>query len=1018
MRLIKGAIAKPITTFMIFFFFIILGVISFLLLPIDLMPKIEAPVVSIITAWPGATAEDIEKNVTKHIENEVGIVSDLDEVRSISREGLSIVHCLFNMNADPNIAANEIKDKLELVKYRFVDDVKKPMVFKFDTSMLPIVMFGIKAKNSYKNLYNIAEDDIAAAIRRVKGVGSAQIFGGMQKQINVKLDRKKLAKHSITPDHVDHILRLNNLNLPSGNIILGDMEYIIRVPGEFKSSDEIRNTLIKKDLYLRDIAEVEDGYKEVLGTARIQKDDSLILFIQKKSGVNTPKVAAAVRKRVKELKQKLPKDVEIMTIMDSSEFIKLAVNNLLKTIALAAIFVAATTFFFLSNIRSSLIIIFAIPFSVITAFAFIYFMGWSINTMSLAAIAIAIGMVVDNAVVVVDSITNRIGSEPLKESAYKGARGVSKAITASTLTTIVIFLPLVFVTGIVGVMFKQMGGVVTVTLAASLLSALIFTPMISSKLLKKRTKEGIFEPFFKSLEKKYKDFLLFALNNRKRMLIYIFSSIIFIFFLTPFIGSEFIPEEDTGDLTITFELPLGTPLKKTIETCKKLEKISLDITNRDIIKNFYWRAGVTENSFGSAMGRKEGANIGIFGMKLVKRKKRSEFTKEVARKIADRIKNLPEIVSLSVDAGNPMSKIVFSGKKPITIDILGHNLEETKKLAESIQELAKNIPGTKDIKVSRDFSRPELIIKPNRVKAANLGIDISNLSRTLRALFCGRDVITFHPKEKNINVLMKLQPDQRGSLEDILATQIKSNNGREVPLYNFVEVEERKGPLEIERKNQERLITVDIDTFKRSHGEVLKDIKEGIAKNLIVPNDISIEFSGMVKEQKNSFQYIFYMLILGIILIYMVMASSFESFKDPIIIMFSVPFAFVGVIFFLAITGTNFSIMSLIGVLMLIGIVVNNAIVIVDCINSFKEKMEMKEAIASAAMRRLRPVLITTVTTILGMLPLVFNGQEGSEMWRPFALTIIGGLFSSTSITLIFIPLLYSLFYVRKRKGV
>ena len=445
--------------------------------------------------------------------------------------------------------------------------------------------------------------------------------------------------------------------------------------------------------------------------------------------------------------------------------------------------------------------------------------------------------------------------------------------------------------------------------------------------------------------------------------------------------------------------------------CEKIEKKALSLVNDSFVEHSYWRAGLMDNSFGVAMGRKEGAHIGIYGMKLVKRNKRSASTKELGRKIADAIKDLPEIVNIHIEDGNPMSSIVFGGIKPITLEILGHDLKKTEKLAKKIQNIAKKIPGTKDVTISRSIGKPELIVKTNRQKALFLGVDIFNLSTTLRTLFYGKEITNFRQGEKNYPVFMQLDEDEKKGIEDIQNTEITANNNTKIRLDNIATIKESKGPMEIERKNNERVIKIDIDVYKRSQGEILKNLKSEISK-LLIPKDIKIEFSGLVEHQKDSFKYIFYMLILGILLIYMVMASQFESLKDPFIIMFSVPFAIVGVIFALTVTNTNLSVMSLIGVLMLTGIVVNNAIVIVDCINRLrKENLPLMEAIYLAGKNRLRPVLITTLTTIFGMLPLVFNKEEGAEMWKPFGIAVIGGLLVSTMITLILIPLLYKIFH-------
>ncbi|KPK32680.1 MAG: hypothetical protein AMS24_03475 [Chlamydiae bacterium SM23_39] len=1021
MKLIKTAIRRPITTLMVFIGICIFGFLSFFLLPFDLMPKIEPPIITIVTMWPGSSAIDVETKITKTIENSLGVVNNLKEISSKSRENVSIINCSFNFNSDLAEVSNEIRDKLELIKEKLPTDSKKPVIFKFDTSMLPIAIYGITSNLAFQNLYEIVDDNIALPIKRLDGIGAVQLIGGKKRQININLIKEKLIQYNVSIDEVEYALKENNISLPSGNIVIKDKEYMIRVVGEYKILDEIKNSVIKKigetPIYLRDIANIKDGFKEEVRKVEIDDSFAVLLFIQKKSGYNTVDVIKNVKKEIDKVKYFLPKNIKISTLMDSSEFIDKAVKNLLKTILWAIFFVSIVTFIFLKNIRCSLLILISIPISVMAVFSFIYLMGWNLNTIVLSAIAISIGMVIDNSVVVMDSIFKNIGKDKtLKESAFLGAKQIGLAIFASTLTTIVIFFPLLFSKGVVGVMFKQLGGVITITLLFSLLSALMFLPMLASRFFKKDIKKN---SFFKGMEDGYLSLLKSVLNNKKKSFLFILFFLILSFFLIPFIGSEFFPEEDSGDLSITVELPVGTPLAKTEKVCRRVKDVIFEVANKKYIKHSYWRCGDIDSTMGVSMDRKYGNNIGTIGAKLVKKEKRRESTKDIGRKVGDIIKRWPEVVKLEVDANNPLSRVVFGKTIPISIEILGYDLKKTEQIANKIKKIAKNVKGAKDVTISKEKGKPELVIKIDRERASYLGLDLFNISKTLRTFFYGKKVSSIKNRERDKEIFIKLKSDQRKSLEDIKNVEVENRNKCRIRLDNFMKIEEKEGTLEIKRKDQKRFINVDVDIYKRSQGEVLSDIKKKINKEVLIPRDVSIKFSGMIKEQKEAFKTLFLMLILGIVLVYMVMAGQFESLKDPFIIMFSLPFAFIGVIILLALTNTHLSVIALIGVLMLVGIAVNNAIVIVDSINKLKkDKKDLKEAIIEASVSRLRPVLITTITTICGMIPLLLGRKEGTEMWKPFAIAVIGGLSFSTFVTLILIPLLYSVFYkVRLKRG-
>ena len=992
------------------------------MLPIDLMPKMEVPVVSVITSWPGASCEDVEMQVTKKLENDLSTLNNLKDLRSTTKEGLSVINCSFNFNGNLAEAVNDVREKIEFVKHRLPSDIQDPMIFKFNTSMMPVAMFGVIADESYEQMQDLIEDEVVTACKRVDGVGAVQLIGGLKKQVHVKLDKNKLSSLNISLLEIEKALNANNLNMPAGSIVLGDTEYMIRIPGEFNALHQISDIVVRRlpdaNIYLKDLAQVDFDFKENKRFVEINGKKALMLFIQKRSGANTVEVVKNIKQTIEKLKPKLPQDIEFPIIMDSSEFIKNSVNNLLTTIFFSLFFVSVITYLFYGSLRASVIILLTIPLAGFSAFTFMYYFDWSINIISLAALAIALGMVVDNAIVVLDNIFKKRKSEDdFKKAAISGSSEVGLAISASTLTTIVIFLPLVFVTNVIGIMFKQLGAIVAITLLASLFSALVFTPMFASRLLKK-SKNGSFkfvEKTFAKLTAFYSRLLSFALSNKKKLIGLSFAVFASSFFLVPFIGSEFMPAEDTGNLTITFEMPAGTPVEKTAQISKKIEQLALTEAKSKNIEYGYFHCGVSDDKTGAAFGKKEAPYMGQCGLKLIKSSKRKFSTKDLAAKIAPYLKNEPLISKFDIDAEDPMSKIIMGKGKAVSIEILGHDLNTANNLARKVQNIAEETPGASNVVMSLDIGKPELVVIPDRMKAASLGVDILNIAQTLRTYFYGKNAAKFRLSEHEYDINLKLDAHQRNLLEDIQSVEILNNQGQKIRLDNIASFAERKGPIEIERKNQQRVVKVEFDAYKKSQGKLVEAVQTKLSKDLLVPEGFNLEFSGLIKEQKESFQYLFYLFFLGMLLVYMVMAAQFESLKNPFIIMFSVPFALTGVFLALFISQTTLSVLSFIGMVMLIGIVVNNGIVLVDCINQLKEEMPLKEAILKAGEKRLRPVLATTLTTIFGMLPLILSRGEGSEMWRPLGITVVGGLLLSTLVTLVLIPTLYASFNKEKK---
>ena len=1019
MKITKFAVSRPIATLMFFLCFLLISIVSFMRLPVDFMPKIEAPVVSIITFWPGSSTEDMEIKVTKIIENNLSITNNLDEITSTTKEGICIVTCIFQQEADLNEASNEIRDKLEFAKPYMPSDISNPALFKFNTANMPIVFFGITAKENWDNLYDLIDDEVVKPLKRLDGVGAVQLIGGMKKRINVKIDRDKLAEYHLSIEDLERNIISQNLSLPAGTMNINDKDYLLRIPAEYKNIQELENVFIKqvdsKVVTLKDIAEVEDGFNDEKFSMKINGDKGLMLLVQKRSGANTIDVVRKVSSSMKKLAKKLPPDVMSQVIMDSSEFIKLSIKNLAFTAFLGIFFVALITLIFFKNMRMSAIILLSIPFSLMISFIFIYFFDWSINIMSLAALAIATGMVVDNTIVIIDSIMAHLKKgEKAYNACVSAAKDVGLAISASTLTTIVVFLPLAFLKGITGIMFRQLGGIITITLVASLICALMMVPMLSVKFIKLE-KVKAESKILKKLEDFYSKILNYALLRRKRIIFLSVAFFISSIFLLPFIGTEFMPEEDSGNITVTLEMPVGTVVDKTEEICAAVEKDIMQIIGEESIVHHYYLCGMQESGFSALFNKKEGSHIGQIGCQLVKQKQRDFSSKDIAKKISDYLHKYTDIEEIDVDAENPMNKSMFGGGKPITINIYGHDLSISESIGKEVKNICSNIDGTRDVAITRDLGKPELLINIDRQRAAAMNLDIALIANSFRKQYQGTKTINFHKNEKEYDVVLKINNDQRKSLDDVMSTTVKSPYTTNIPLINIADIQEHMGPVEIERKDQERVLHVEMNIFGRAQGEIIKEIKSKIDRSVFVPDGFSINFGGMAEEQAKSFRFLLSMLLTAILLVYLVMAAQFESFKEPFIIMLSIPFALSGVFISLLITKTSLNAISFIGIIMLMGIIVNNAIVLIDCINQIRRKnISLKEAIVTSGKMRIRPVLITSLTTICGMLALVFSSGEGSEIWKPLGVSVAGGLTFSTLITLILIPVLYMAFENKK----
>ncbi len=1018
MKITDTSIKRPVTISMIFLIITVLGLFFYSKLGLDLLPKIKYPTVSIITTYSGVNPEDIENLITKPIEDAVSTVQNVKSVSSFSQEGLSAVIIEFNWGTNTDFAAQDVRDRIGLIEDYLPVDADKPMVFKLDISEMPILGYGITAEGiDTLQLKKLIKDNIKDRLERIEGVASVELRGGMEREIIIKINKPKIEALEISQDQIIQALRAENLNVSGGSISQEKEELPVRTNGEYKSLSEIKNTIItlknNVPIYLKDIAEVIDGHKEIQSYSRTNKKASVLLLITKESEANTVQVVERVKKEIPNLKKYLPKNTNFTLSLDQSHLIKNATNSVKQSALIGGILSAFLIFLFLRNWRPTLTIIFAIPLSVITTFIPLYLSGYTLNLMTLGGLALGIGMLTDNAVVVIENIYRHLEQgKNKKEAARIGASEVGLAITASTLTTIAVFFPMSLGSGIAGQLTRGLTLTIVFALVSSLFVALTFVPMVASKIFQTKKnpeeyKELSGEKHFQKIESFYKKFLIWTLNNRLKTI----SITLFLFFLTigtiPFIGTEFMPSSDQSILMMEVKMPVGTSLKETNKIISQVEDVILKKggNNLESVTSFVGKVKGEEASISLGFGG-SGTNEAQIMIRLKDKKERNISSEEFKERVR---KNIPPIRGLEYKFVDMDSMIMGGSNAPIEIKIFGKDLEKLKKISADVATIIKEVKGIRDIESSLNQTKKELVIKVNKEEASRFGLTSGQIGLAVKNAIKGVVATQFRQSGEETDIRVKYDEKYRNNIEDIKNIIIPTPLGKSIYLKQVAQISFNQEPVKIDRENQSRIGIITANTSGRDIGSIVKDIKEKL-KKYKMPSGYFVEFGGSYKQMKETFSVLGQALVLAVLLVYMIMASQFESLIYPFIIMFEIPLAFIGVGLALLIAKQSLSLPSMIGVIMLSGVVVNNAIVLVDYVNQLRRKgIDRFQALVEGGKTRLRPILITSLTTILGMLPMALSRQEGSDMMRPMAIAVIGGLFVSTALTLIIIPVLYSI---------
>lgn len=1025
MSIYRTAVNKPVTTALVFIAFAIFGIFSFMKTSIAQLPDFDANVLLVMSSYPGASAADIETNLTKVLENGLNGVSDLKDMTSKSKENISIITLEFNYGVDIEEATNNVRDKLDMINSSLPDQASTPVIFKFSMDDMPILILSATAEESLPGLDKILDDKVTTPLSRVKGVGTVSVSGAPTREIQVYCDPNKLQAYGLSIGTVSNIIAYENRNIPSGNIDIGSESFSLRIQKEFKDPSELLDVVLAyKDgnaVYLRDVATVKDGQQEKEQEAVTNGRRSAQIVIQKQTGANTVDVIKGVFKEMKTIEPTLPSDIHIETVIDSSSNIINSINSLKETIIITFLVVMLVVYVFLGRWRATFIIILSIPISLMASLVYLFATGNTLNIISMSALSIAIGMVVDDSIVALENITTHIerGEKP-KEAAVHGTEEVGISIIASTLTMLCVFLPLTLISGMSGIMFRQLGWIVSIIMIVSTCGALCLVPMLCSRMLRAgRKKNKIHDILFTPIDKGlnaisdgYAWVINWAVRNRKTVIFGAFGIFLaVVILLGPSIKTEYFPHSDQGRLTVSIELNAGTSQEVTGEFARNFyNRVREEVPEIKVCSYTFGQAD-TDNAFASM--QTNGSNIISMNINLGSMEDRKRSSSEIADIIRADLKEYPEIHKGTVSEGMGG----MGGAASVAVEIYGYDFQTTDRIANELRDKMAADPAFAQVTLSRDQYTPEYQVDFDRVKLAANGLNSTTAAAAVSAAMSGSVGSYYREDGEEYSIRVRYAKDYRTSVEDIENIIIYNASGNGIRIKDLGRVVETEVPPTIERKNRQRMITV-TGVIEGSHA-----MSDGVtaAQQIIndtdIPSELSAVIAGDYEDQKDMFSDLITLMVLIIILVYMVMASQFESFMSPFVIMFSVPFAFVGVILGLWLTNTALGVMAMIGILILIGIVVKNGIVLIDYLILLRERgMGILDAAVAAARSRLRPILMTTLTTVLGMIPMAAGTGEGSEMWKSLGITVAWGLSISTVVTLVLIPTIYCVFATRQEK--
>ncbi len=1023
MNIYETAVRKPVSTVLIFIGVVIFGLYSLSRLAVDQYPEIEIPMISVITLYPGANADDIETNITRILEDNLNTVDDLDKITSESSDNASVISLEFEYGIDLTEAANDIRDAVSLVQSELPDDVDYPTIFKFSTSMMPVMMLSVTADESYAALSKILDEKMVNVLNRVNGVGAVSIFGAPEREVQVNVDPNKLDGYNLSIEQLGSIIANENVNIPAGTIDIGNNTYVLKSDGEFNLSEELNSIVISnsggRTVRVSDVAMVRDTLEKSTMDERVNGELGVRIIIQKQSGANTVNVVQDIQKLLPSIKESLPKDVKVDLIFEGSQEITDSINSLSQTIMFAFIFVVLVVMFFLGRWRATFIICLTIPVSLICSFIYLGVVGSTINIISLSSLSIAIGMVVDDAIVVLENISKHIdrGASP-KEAAIYATNEVWLSVIATTLVVLAVFMPLTMVTGMAGILFRELGWIVSIVVTVSTIAAITLTPMLSAYLLKSdgsvHTYKGlgvIYKPIDKSLEwldRTYASVLNFVLRYRRLSLLAVtltfISSLVMVG--SGLIATEFFPPTDNGRISGEVKLEQNLSVDYTAAVARQIDSIIYNKYPEVLLVSA--SSGANSSSSAFAAMQTTGSYIINYNMRLPSSTERERTIYEISDLLREDLNNIPEVRSYKIIPGG--SEGSMSGSATVDINIFGYDINATNEAALEIKERVEKISGIRDVKLSRDDLRPEYNVVFDREKLSYHGMNYATVATYVSNRINGLVAGLYREDGEEYDIVVRYDEAFRTSLDDVSKITLHDSQGRAVRLSDVATIEEVFAAPTIERENRQRVIRVQ---GSMGAGVPLSEIVTDVNKILDeypVPEGMSISVGGTIEDQSESFADLGLLFLLIVILVYIVMATQFESLLFPFIIMFTIPLAFTGVIYALFITNVPMSLIALIGAIMLVGIVTKNGIVMVDYMNLLVERgFSLHDAIRDGAVSRLRPVLMTSFTTILGMLPMALGAGAGSETWQPMGIAVIGGLSFSTILTLFVVPIFYAL---------